>query len=128
MGTVTTLPNKRLLGGREPAVWLSLVAAVISLVTSFGFDISTDTQGVIQAFAAAVIGLLVALLVRPVAPAAIAAVIQTGLPLLVAFGLDLTIEQQGSILALSALALNLLLVRPQVQPQSEFESPVSRAA
>lgn len=113
--TVTTSAPARIFG-REPAVWLSLVAAAVALVAGFT-PISTDTQAGIQAFAGAVLGLIVAVMVRPVAPAAVTAVLQTGAPLVVlAFDLPLTQEQLGLVYAFTTVLLNLLLVRPQVDP------------
>ena len=113
---MTAQSTTSLVFGREPAVWLSLVAAVVALVAGFT-PIDVEVQAGIQAFAGAVLGLIVAIMVRPVAPAAVTAVLQTGAPLLVlAFDLPLTDVQLGLVYAFTTVLLNLLLVRPQVEP------------
>ena len=111
------MTTSKLIFGREPAVWLSFIMAAVALISAFGFSLTTDQQGLIQAFVNAVLGCIVALMVRPVSVAALTAVVQTGVPLLVAFGLHLSVEQQGVILAFVPVALNLIL-RPQVTPKN----------
>lgn len=107
----------RTIFGREPAAITSVVMAAVALFVAFGFDISTETQGLIQAAVNAVLALIVVINVHENVLPAIVAVIQTGLPLVVAFGLDLTEAQQGAILAASSLVLGLIVVRPQVSPK-----------
>lgn len=62
------------------------------------------------------LGLLLALRVRPIAPAAFTAVVQAAMALAVGFGLNLTSEQQGVWLTLTSLIITFVLVRPQVTP------------
>ncbi|AOE44373.1 hypothetical protein SEA_GHOBES_21 [Gordonia phage Ghobes] len=114
--------NGKLLFGREPAGWLALVSAAVSLVGAFAVGFDAQTQGLVVAFANAVLGALLAWQTRPLAPAAFVAVVQTALPLLVAFGLDWTAEQQATLLTVSSVVLNLALVRPQVQPLVTYRS------
>lgn len=51
---------------REPAAFLSLVSAAISLVTAFGFDLSGEQVGAIMAFTAVVVGFITRSKVSPV--------------------------------------------------------------
>ena len=51
---------------REPAAFLSLVSAGISLVTAFGFDLSGEQVGAIMAFTAVVVGFITRSKVAPV--------------------------------------------------------------
>lgn len=100
--------------GREPAVWSSLIMAAVALLVAFGIDVSTDAQGLIQAFVNAVLALVVVGAVREnILPAAVA-VVNTTVPLVVAFGLHLTPAQQGAILAIAPIVLNMVIIRPQV--------------
>ncbi|MDJ0006524.1 hypothetical protein [Gordonia alkanivorans] len=115
--SVPTTSN-RLVFGREPAAWTSAIMASVALLVAFGIDVSTETQGLIQAAVNAILGLIVVVSVRENVLPAIIAVIQTGLPLVVAFGLHLTEAQQGAVLAASSLTLGLLFTRPQVTPKA----------
>lgn len=47
--------------GREPAMWLALLGAVWQVVSAFGLDFSAQTQAVVTAIVAAVLGLIVAI-------------------------------------------------------------------
>lgn len=114
----------RLVFGREPAAWTSAIMAAVALIVAFGIQVSTETQGIIQAFVNAILALIVIVTVKDNILPGIVAVIQTGLPLLVAFGFDVSTEQQGAILAASSLFLGLVVTRPQVTPKA----PVAGAA
>ena len=102
--------------GREPAAWTAAIMSAVALVVAFGINVSTETQGIIQAFVNALLSLIVVITVRETVLPAIVGVIGTGLPVLVAFGFDLTDQQQGAILAAAPLVLGLLVTRPQVTP------------
>jgi hypothetical protein len=51
---------------REPAAFLSLVSAAISLITSFGFSLSGEQVGAVMAFTAVVVGFITRSKVSPV--------------------------------------------------------------
>lgn len=51
--------------GREPVLWLIFLQAAIGLALAFGLDLSAVQQWALQAFAAALIGLLVRQRVTP---------------------------------------------------------------
>lgn len=112
-----SVPTPRLVLGREPAAWTALVSAILVLLTTFGFNIPTETQGVFMAAVNAVLGLLVVISVKESVYPALVAVVQTAVPLVVAFGLNLSEQQQGAILAVSTIALGFLFTRPQVTPK-----------
>lgn len=115
--TTATAPAPRLVFGREPAAWTSLISAALVLLTTFGISISTETQGIILAAVNAVLGLIVVIAVRESVYPALVAVVQTAIPLVVAFGLDLTDAQQGAILAAATVTLGFAFTRPQVTPK-----------
>lgn len=99
---------------RDPALWLGLVAAFVSLVAAFIFPLSIDQQAVLNAVAVAVAGALTAFLVRRDGQAAAIiglaqAVIACGL----GFGLDVSPEGQAAIMALVSTAA-AMFVRTQV--------------
>lgn len=115
--TVST-SSPRLVFGREPAAWTALASAVLVLLTTFGFSVSTETQGIVLAAFNAVLGLIVVVSVRESVYPALVAVVQTAVPLVVAFGLDLSDQQQGAVLALSTITLGFVFTRPQVTPKA----------
>lgn len=114
--TVSTTPA-RLVFGREPAAWAGAIMAAVALLVAFGFNITTETQGLIQAAVNAVLSLIVVISVRETVLLTILGVVQTGLPLVVAFGFSVTEAQQGAILAAASLFLTLIATRPQVTPK-----------
>ncbi|WP_329133296.1 hypothetical protein OG552_15510 [Streptomyces sp. NBC_01476] len=99
--------------GREPALWLALVAVAVKLATAFGLDLTNDQQAVINAVAAAVVGVLVAFSVHDGINAAILGLVQAGLALAAGFGLHWTPEQQSTVLSLTA-AVVAMWTRTQV--------------
>jgi hypothetical protein len=107
--------------GREPALWLALVAVGVKCLTAFGLDVSTDQQAVINAAAAAIVGLVVAVMVHDGISAAVLGLVQGGLALAVGFGLDWSADQQAVVMS-AAAALVAMFVRTQVT------APVTRAS
>jgi len=101
--------------GREPALILALVAAVVQGASLFLFDLSSGQQGVLNGLAVAVVGLVVAHQVakEKVVPALLG-VVQAVVSLGLAFGLDLSAEQQTVIMSLAAAAVGMF-TRTQVE-------------
>lgn len=100
--------------GREPALWLGLIAAAIQLVSSLVFPLTTDQQGVLNALAVAVFGAIAAFAVSrdqgvPALLGALKALIAVGL----AFGLHWSPELQGEVMAF-ATAISAVITRTQV--------------
>jgi hypothetical protein len=102
--------------GREPALWIQAIGAVLSLLVALGLP------GLNDAVAAAIVALLVAgaaaytaLHVTPVAPTVFAGVIGAGATLLAALGLHATQAQVGAVAAATA-AVMAILTRPQQSP------------
>ncbi|WP_435133644.1 hypothetical protein [Actinacidiphila sp. bgisy144] len=91
--------------GREPALWLSLVAVIVKLSTAFGLDLSDKQQAVVNAFAAAVVGLLVALTVHDGVNAAILGLVQAGMSLAIGFGLHWSADQQSTVMSLASVLI-----------------------
>lgn len=116
--------------GREPALWLALVAAAVQLGTAFGLDLSKDQQALINAAAVAVVGVLTAISVHDGIGAAVLGLFQAGVALGVGFGLHWSPDQQSTVLATVA-ALVAMFVRTQVAAKvtaAEVTRPRVKAA
>lgn len=99
--------------GREPALWLALVAVVVKVVSAFWLHTSVDQQAVINACAAAAVGLIVAFMVHDGVSAAILGLVQATVALAVGFGLHLSADNQALLLSL-ATAVVAMFTRTQV--------------
>lgn len=99
--------------GREPAAWLALVAVAVKLIAAFGVDLSTDQQAILNAIAAALVGLIVAVLVHDGLAAALYGVAQAALALAVGFGLGWSADRQAIVLSAVQIAI-AMFVRTQV--------------
>jgi hypothetical protein len=104
----------RTIWGREPAVLLALVAALVQGISGFFFTLTADQQGVINGAAAAFLGLVTAVAVKGdyLVPG-ILGFVQAVLSLGLAFGLHLLPAQQSVIMTLTG-ALVAVFVRTQV--------------
>jgi hypothetical protein len=100
--------------GREPAVILGLVAAVVQLVSATAFPLTPDQQGVINAVAVALAGVITAFAVSTDAGfAAVAGLVKAVIALALAFGLDLSPDLQSAIMVV-VTAIGAFFVRTQV--------------
>lgn len=99
--------------GREPALWLTLVAIIVKTVCAFGVHVSPDQQSVINAVAAALVGLIVAASTGDGIAAAALGFVQATIALAVGFGLHWSADQQALVMSLVAAAV-AMFVRTQV--------------
>ena len=100
--------------GREPAVVLGLVAALVQLLSATLFDWTVDQQGVINAVAVALAGFLTAWAVSAEAGfAALAGLVKAVIALALAFGLALSPDLQSSLMVVVS-AIGAFWVRTQV--------------
>ena len=106
--------------GREPVLWLALIAVIVKTVSAFWIHVSADQQSVINACVAAAVGLLVALSTHDGVSAAILGLVQAVGALAVGFGLHWAPDQQALVMSL-ATALVAMFTRTQVT------APVSAA-
>lgn len=110
--------------GREPALIIQAVAAVLAVGAGFGLPGISD--GVIAAgtaFLTALAAAITAWHVRPIAPAVFTGVITTGATVLAAFGLDLP-QKQVALISFAALTVMAMLTRQQVTPAYDPSSTV----
>lgn len=102
--------------GREPALIISTLSALLSLIVTFNIGMSGEQAGAIVAATSAVFGAITAAMTRPIAPSAFTAVVAAGAALLAAYGLDVSAETVGATNAV-VLAVLALLTRSQVSPK-----------
>lgn len=96
--------------GREPAEWLAFVAVCVQLAVGFGLELSDVQQGLINAAATAVMGLLVAAMAaRDQIAAAAGGLLVAGLQLAVGFGLEPFASVEQETIMLAGVALTTLL-------------------
>jgi hypothetical protein len=99
--------------GREPALVLALLASVLKLGAAFGLHVTGDQQALINATAAALVGLAVAAAAHDSLSAPILGVIQAMVALAVGLGLHWTADQQALVMT-AAAALVAMFTRTQV--------------
>jgi hypothetical protein len=99
--------------GREPAAVLAFIAVAIKLLAAFGVGLSADQQSVLNAVAAAAVGLLVAFATHDGVAAALYGFTQAALALAVGFGLHWSADQQAVVLSFVSVAI-AMFVRTQV--------------
>lgn len=95
---------------REPALLLALIATTVQMVSAFLIPLTEGQQGVLNALAVAVAGLVTAVMVRSdqLAPA-ILGVVQAILALGLAFGLALSPENQAVIMSFAAAVVAMFV-------------------
>lgn len=101
--------------GREPALWLGLIETTLAVVVALAWHLTGEQVGLINAAAAAVVGLLAAVAVRPFPVPLLLGAVRAVLGLAVGFGLALTGEQVG-LLNAAAAALVAVIMRVHVEP------------
>jgi hypothetical protein len=115
--------------GREPVLWLALVAIAVKVISAFLIHVSTDQQAVINAAVAAIAGLLAALSTHDGVSGAILGLVQALIALSVGFGLHWSPDQQATVMSLAA-TLVAMFVRTQatapVPPSAAAVSPAAK--
>ncbi|NUP24164.1 MAG: hypothetical protein HOZ81_50530 [Streptomyces sp.] len=93
--------------GREPALWLALVAVLVKMAAAFGLDVSVDQQALINAGAAALVGLIIAIAVHDGLSAAVLGFAQAILALAVGYGLNWSADRQAVVMSLIAVLVGM---------------------
>lgn len=99
--------------GREPAVWLGIVAVCVQFFSAFVVNVSQDTQALVNAVAAAAVGVIVSFMVRDGIVAALAGLAQAALALGMNLGLDWSGDRQAAVMAFITM-VGQAFVRTQV--------------
>ncbi|MDT0306879.1 hypothetical protein RM780_07870 [Streptomyces sp. DSM 44917] len=110
--------------GREPALVLGTLSALLSLAVTLGLDITTEQAGAIVAATSAAFATATALMTRPVAPSAGAGLVTAGAALLGAYGLDVAPETVGAVNA-ALVSVLALVTRAQVSPARTADDPLA---
>lgn len=100
--------------GREPALIISTIGAVVAFLVSVGLD-----SGVGSAVVAFITAIIVAATTRPIAPALFTAILAPAAALAAEFGLDWTDAQVGAAAGIVLAAFALFGIRPQVTPAAD---------
>lgn len=108
--------------GREPALILGFIAALVQSLAAFGWHVSPGVQTAVNAVAAAVVAVISAIVLKSGALAASLMQLATAaMALVVGLGLDWNTERQGWVMALVAAGI-ALFTRTQVQaPVSDIK-------
>lgn len=100
--------------GREPALILGFVAAAVQSLAAFGVDVSPGVQTAVNAIAAAIVAIILAVVLKNGAlGAALMQLASAGMALVVGLGLDWDTTRQGWVMALVAAGI-ALFTRTQV--------------
>lgn len=105
--------------GREPALWLSVLGAAVTILVSMNLSFLNAGQG--AAIVAAATAILMAITTRPVAPALFTGVLAAGVALMSEYGLHLSDMTVGGLTAL-VLSVFALVSRGQISPQETVVS------
>lgn len=112
--------------GREPALWLALVAVVVQTISAFVVNVTADQQAWINAVAAAVVGLIVAISTGDGIVAAVLGLAQAAVGLAVGYGLDWSTSQQGIVMSLVAAVVGMFTRTQVVAPVAALGRPTLR--
>jgi len=112
--------------GREPAIVIQTISALLAVAIGFGLPgLNDGTAAGITALLTAAAGVYTAWAVRPVSPAIFTGVITTGAALAAAFGFDLP-QTQVSLVVAGVTAVMTLLTRSQVTPDHDPDPALTR--
>ncbi|PBC80188.1 hypothetical protein BX265_5026 [Streptomyces sp. TLI_235] len=83
---------------REPALWLAFIASLVKMGGAFWLSLTPERQALVNALAAAAVGLIVALVAHDALGAPIVGTIQAGLALAVGLGLHWSADRQAIVM------------------------------
>lgn len=101
--------------GREPALWLNTLAAVLGLIVTFNVGLSAEEAGWTVAGVSAVLGAIAAALTRPIAVQAFTTLVATVASAVSAFGFEVAPTTTAAVNG-TALAVLMFVTRGQVTP------------
>lgn len=114
--------------GREPALWLALVAVLVKVLSAFWGHVNVDQQAVINAAAAAAVGLIVAAMVGDGIVAAVLGFVQAVIALAVGFGLHLSSDRQALLMSLATVIVAMFTRTQVVAPVAARPLPLGKRA
>lgn len=100
--------------GREPAMWLAGLAAVWGVLSAFNIGWSAETQSIVTAVVAALLGVVVAVQVHDGLIAALNGLVVAGVSLVSYFDLHWSAEHQAKVVGAISLLIAWFVTRPNV--------------
>lgn len=110
--------------GREPALWIGLIGAVLTWAAGLGLDFLNAGQA--TAITTALTGLVIAITTRPWAPGLFVGALGLIASLFGEYGLNWSDAQVTGLAGIILATFALLGIRPQVTPKSD-PAPISPA-
>lgn len=101
--------------GREPALFLNSLSAILGLVVTFNVGLTEAQAGWVVAGVSAILGAIAAALTRPIAVQAFTALVATVASAVAAFGYEVQPTTTAAINGL-VLAVIMFITRGQVSP------------
>lgn len=108
--------------GREPAVWVGVIEALLAVLLAFGIGLSETTYGPIMAVIVALGGFITALGTKDTLLGALIGVIKAGIVLFATYGITISEQQTGSLIAAVSVVF-ALYQRTQTSPISDPVDP-----
>jgi hypothetical protein len=108
--------------GREPAIWLGVIAAALNLAVGFGLPVTTVQTGLINAAVAGVLAVVAAVAVRPFPVPLLIGAVNAALALGIGFGAPISSGVVGMLDAL-IVAVAAVVLRSQVSPLTPPVAP-----
>lgn len=103
--------------GREPALWLAVIGAVVTWAVSLGLDWLNAGQA--TAIITAITAGVIALTTRPIAPALFVGAVSAGAALFGEYGLNWSDAAVTGLGAIILAAFALFGIRPQATPAAD---------
>ncbi|MFI9331892.1 hypothetical protein ACIGZJ_30675 [Kitasatospora sp. NPDC052868] len=112
--------------GREPALLLALIAAIVNGAPAFNINLTAGQQAAINSVAAMAVGIAVAVIVHDGLGAALLGLIQAGGSLMIGFGLHWNTGQQAAVMLVATAAV-AMWTRTQVTAPLPPKAPAITA-
>lgn len=122
MSVIATAPRAVTIFGREPAAWVGLIEAALSILLAFSLGVSQDTFGPILAVVVAAAGVYTAWATKDTMLGVIVGLAKAVLVLAAVYGLTLTDSQTGAVVALVTVVVGFWQ-RSQTSPVADPVSP-----
>lgn len=103
--------------GREPALFLNTLSAALGLIVTFNVGLTESQAGWIVAGVSAILGVVAALMTRPIAVQAFTTLVATAASAVAAFGYEVQPTTTAAING-AVLAVLMFITRGQVTPSS----------
>jgi hypothetical protein len=109
--------------GRELAAWLALIAAVIGVLTAFGFNVDSHVQGWVTAGVVFVFAVAAAVALHDGIIALVTGVTTALFSLFAAFGLEWPADKQAYVVGLITVILGFFVRTQATAPVGAEASP-----